>query len=125
MLFYQQHKSELPTSISYLHATNERKTGLEYDISEIYKPIIVDRAIFKLINKKMITKDSFEIIGDRLQIKYEARVKLIKEINNKLNQVIKVNNKYLSYNTRIYRDCLSLKNYLLKNEKLSFFKPWW
>jgi len=46
------YNTPLNPTISYLHEPSERRFSLCLDISEVFKPIIADRVIFKLINKK-------------------------------------------------------------------------
>lgn len=48
------YQTQLDPRIGYLHSTNQRKFSLNLDISEIFKPIIVDRVIFSLVNKKVL-----------------------------------------------------------------------
>jgi CRISPR-associated protein Cas1 len=54
------HQTQLNPTISYLHSPGERRYSLSLDISEIFKPIIVDRVIFKVLNKKMIQPQHFD-----------------------------------------------------------------
>lgn len=50
------HQTQLNPTISYLHTPGERRYSLSLDISEIFKPILVDRVIFRLLNKKNYKK---------------------------------------------------------------------
>ena len=43
-----------------MHETNERAFSLNLDIAEIFKPLLVDRAIFSVINRGEIKKEDFE-----------------------------------------------------------------
>lgn len=57
MMCYSQclraiHQTQLNPTISYLHLPGERRYSLSLDISEIFKPILVDRVIFKLLNRR-------------------------------------------------------------------------
>ena len=59
MMCYSQclraiHQTQLNPTISYLHTPGERRYSLALDVSEIFKPILVDRVIFKVLNKKEI-----------------------------------------------------------------------
>jgi CRISPR-associated protein Cas1 len=45
------YQTQLDPRIGYLHSTNERRFTLNLDVSEIFKPIIVDRTIFSLLNR--------------------------------------------------------------------------
>ena len=44
--------SQLNPTISYLHSVGERRFSLSLDISEVFKPLLADRIIFSLLNKK-------------------------------------------------------------------------
>ena len=54
------YQTQLDPRIGYLHSTNERRFTLNLDIAEIFKPIIVDRTIFSLLNKEVLTTSDFE-----------------------------------------------------------------
>lgn len=60
MILSEIYKTYLDPRIGYLHTTNFRSFTLNLDVAEIFKPIMVDRLIFQLINKKMITNKHFE-----------------------------------------------------------------
>ena len=53
------YKTHLDPRIGFLHATNFRRFTLNLDVAEIFKPIIVDRTIFYLLNKQMLKKQHF------------------------------------------------------------------
>lgn len=52
--------SQLNPTISYLHSASDRRFSLSLDIAEIFKPILVDRLIFSLLNKKVISESDFD-----------------------------------------------------------------
>ena len=56
----QIYHTRLDPRISFLHSPSDRRISLNLDISEIFKPILVDRLIFSLINKRMIKPSDFE-----------------------------------------------------------------
>jgi len=65
MMCYSQclraiHQTQLNPTISYLHTPGERRYSLSLDISEIFKPILVDRVIFKVLNKREIQEKHFD-----------------------------------------------------------------
>ena len=51
--------TQLTPTVSYLHEPGERRYSLALDISEVFKPIIVDRVIFNLINNRIIKEEHF------------------------------------------------------------------
>lgn len=79
----------LDPRIGFLHTTNSRRFSLNLDIADIFKPIIVDRVIFTLINRKMITEKDFISELGGIVMKENARKAFIQEINAKLESVIK------------------------------------
>lgn len=53
------YKTQLNPTISFLHQPGTRRFSLALDVSEVFKPLIADRLIFSLLNRKQITEDSF------------------------------------------------------------------
>ena len=53
------YNTQLNPTISYLHEPSERRFSLSLDLSEIFKPIFVDRLIFYMVNKRMLSKKDF------------------------------------------------------------------
>ena len=49
---YQTHLNQ---SISFLHEPTEQRFSLSLDLSEVFKPIIVFKTIFELVNTKRLT----------------------------------------------------------------------
>ncbi|NCC96817.1 MAG: type I-B CRISPR-associated endonuclease Cas1 [Synergistales bacterium] len=56
----QIYRTHLDPRIGFLHETNFRRFSLNLDVAEIFKPILVDRIIFSLINKKVIQAKHFD-----------------------------------------------------------------
>ncbi len=51
-------KTALDVRVGFLHATNRRQESLNLDIAELFKPLIVDRVVFSMINKGMIDSEN-------------------------------------------------------------------
>ena len=49
-------KTSLDPKIGVVHATNRRDYSLNLDFADVFKPIIVDRAIFSVVNRREIKK---------------------------------------------------------------------
>lgn len=60
------YQTQLNPVISFLHEPGERRYSLCLDIAEIFKPIIIDRVIFKVLNKKMLKESDFEKSMNRI-----------------------------------------------------------
>lgn len=113
------HELKINISIGYLHFSNRRTETLNLDIAEIYKPILVDRFVFKIINKRMIKLDDFE---SNTLLKKESLKHIVFEFDKILykTQVLK-KSKY-TYITLIKKDILQLKKFIFQGEKLNFFR---
>lgn len=64
------HQTQLNPTISFLHTPGERRFSLALDISEIFKPILVDRVILKCLIKNSFKKN---ISTENLIIAYSTR----------------------------------------------------
>lgn len=56
----QIYHTRLDPRISFLHSPSDRRISLNLDISEIFKPVLVDRLIFSMINKHMLRSSDFQ-----------------------------------------------------------------
>jgi len=82
------YRTHLDPRIGYLHTTNFRRFTLNLDIAEIFKPIIIDRVIFTILGKRMITGDDFEKGTDGIMIKEQARHCFVTQLEEKLKTTI-------------------------------------
>ncbi len=82
------YRIHLDPRIGYLHTTNFRRFSLNLDIAEVFKPIIVDRVIFTLIGKKMISNKDFKKDGYGLLLKEPGRRVFVEELENRLKRTI-------------------------------------
>ena len=93
MMCYSQclraiHQTQLNPVISYLHTPGERRFSLSLDISEIFKPLLVDRVIFKVLNKKMITPENFEENLNKVLLKTQGRKVFVQAFEDRLQETI-------------------------------------
>lgn len=131
-LFYTKvlgeiYKTQLNSTISYLHQPSTKRFSLSLDISEIFKPLIVDCLIFSLLNKKQITEKSFIKDFEYLRLKEDASKLIVQELEERLKQVIqhKDLNRKVSYQYLIRLECYKLIKHLLGEKKYLSFQMWW
>lgn len=60
MVLSEIYKTYLDPRIGFLHTTNFRRFSLNLDIAEIFKPMMVDRLIFSLLNKNSLNTKHFD-----------------------------------------------------------------
>lgn len=82
------YKTHLDPRIGFLHSTNFRRFTLNLDVAEIFKPILVDRMIFSLINKGELKKKHFEKRMDGVVMNEEGMKIFSKEFEERLQTTI-------------------------------------
>ncbi|HCC69470.1 MAG TPA: subtype I-B CRISPR-associated endonuclease Cas1 [Nitrospiraceae bacterium] len=119
--------TQLNPTVSYLHEPRERRYSLSLDIAEIFKPLIADPVIFKLVNNNMIKLDDFEEDVNWCYMNENGRKTFLKEYDQKLSTTIKHRRmkRNVSYRTIIRLECYKLIKHLLGDEVYSPFKAWW
>ena len=132
MMCYSQclraiHQTQLNPVISYLHTPGERRFSLSLDISEIFKPLLVDRVIFKVLNKKMITPENFEENLNKVLLKTQGRKVFVQAFEDRLQETIQHRslNRSVSYKHLIKLECYKIQKHLLGIEEYQAFKMWW
>lgn len=132
MMCYSQclraiHQTQLNPTISYLHSPGERRYSLSLDITEIFKPILVDRVIFKLLNKKEIQAKHFDNKMNRCLLNPTGKKIFVKAFEDRLNETIKHRtlNRSVSYRHLMKLECYKLAKHLLEMEEYKPFKMWW
>ncbi len=120
-------KTELNPTISYLHELSVKRFSLSLDISEVFKPLIVDRMIFSLLNKNVITSKDFEDGSKFLYLTENGKKKILAEYEKRLAKMIKHKNlnKNVSYKYLIRLECYKLIKHLNGEKMFEGFKIWW
>ena len=132
MMCYSQclraiHQTQLNPTISYLHSPGERRYSLSLDISEIFKPILVDRVIFKLLNRRELQERHFESKLNRCLLNPSGKKIFVKAFDDRLNETIQHRSlkRKVSYKHLIKLECYKLSKHLLGMEEYKPFKMWW
>jgi CRISPR-associated protein Cas1 len=120
-------QTQLNSTISYLHEPTDRRHSLSLDLAEIFKPIIIDKIIFKLINKNIIKDEHFEKTDSFCYIKENGKKLFVSEFEEKLNTKFyyrKTKNN-VSYKQLILFECYKLIKHLLDIERYESLKLDW
>lgn len=123
----QVYHTQLNPTISYLHEPGARRFSLCLDISEIFKPLIGDRLIFSLLNKRQITEDSFTKELNFLHLKQDASKLIATELEKRLRTTImhKGLGRKVSYQYLIRLEAYKLVKHLLGEKEYEGFTIWW
>ena len=117
------YRTHLDQRISYLHQPAERRFSLSLDISEAFKPVIVFRTIFELVNNRKIkVENHFNKELNYCILNDEGRRIFIEAFEERMESTFvhpKLRRK-VSYRTAIKLDCYKLIKNILENKE---FKP--
>ena len=132
MMCYSQclraiHQTQLNPVISFLHSPGERRYSLSLDLAEIFKPILVDRVIFKVVNKKEIQEKHFDRKLNCCLLSEAGKKIFIASFEERLNETIQHRSlkRNVSYKYLIRLECYKLIKHLLEMEEYKPFKIYW
>lgn len=119
--------TQLNPTISFLHQPGERRYSLALDIAEVFKPMLADRLIFSLLNKKQIVANDFDTKLNSCLLKDSGRKTVVKAWDEKLGETIKHRSlkRSVSYKHLVKLECYKLSKHVLGMEEYQPFKAWW
>jgi len=117
----------LEPSVSYLHEPGERRYSLALDIADLFKPILTDRVIFRLVNRGQISENDFEKEMNACLLNDKGRKTFTKEFEETLERTVDHPglNRKVSYQYLLRLEAYKLKKHLLTGEEYKPFKRWW
>ncbi|AOQ24460.1 CRISPR-associated endonuclease Cas1 [Moorella thermoacetica] len=121
------YRTALNPTISYLHEPSERRYSLALDVAEIFKPVFVDRLIFRLINLNMLKETHFDTNVNFVYLTEGGRKVFVKEFEETLEKTIlhRKLKRNIRYKSLVRLDLYKLIKHLLGEEKYSPMKVWW
>jgi len=104
------YNTRLYPEIGFVHEPGDGKLSLSYDIADIFKPLLTDRIIFKMINKNILSEKDFFIKNGMCIIKKEGKRKFTQEFENKIYSKLKLSGKTkrYSYKRLVLEECYKL-----------------
>ena len=118
------YRTHLDQRISFLHEPNEGRFSLSLDISEAFKPVLVYRTIFDLVNNKRLKVEKhFEKQTNYCILNDAGRKIFIEAFEKRLDSCFKHTKlkRQVSYKTAIKLDCYKLIKYVLENKDFEVF----
>ncbi len=119
--------THLNPTVSYLHGPGERRYSLALDLAEIFKPILADKLIFKLLNTKQIQEKHFRKELNFCYLEEGGRKIVLQEYDDRLKTTIKHRGlgRNVSYRHLIRLEAYKLVNHLMAREEYKAFRAWW
>ncbi|MEM1757475.1 MAG: type I-B CRISPR-associated endonuclease Cas1b [Candidatus Bathyarchaeia archaeon] len=114
--------THLDPRIGFLHEANFRRFSLNLDVAEVFKPIIVDRLIFYLINKGMLDESHFMKELGGVMLNERGKELVVREFERKMATTIKIRptGRKVSYRRLIRIELYKVEKHLMGEEE---YKP--
>ena len=120
-------KTALDPTIGFMHEPGERRFTLSLDIADIYKPILADRVLFRLVNRQQVGLDDFETDLEGCLLTEDGRLTVLAEYEDTLDRTVEHPRlkRKVSYKTLVQTDVYSLKKHVLTGEPYRPTERWW
>jgi CRISPR-associated protein Cas1 len=117
----------LDPAVSFLHEPGERRYSLALDIADLFKPLLADRVIFRVVNRNQVGIDDFETDLNGCFLEEGGRKTFSKEFEKTLDETVEHPrlNRNVSYQYLLRIEVYKLKKHLLTGEEYVPFKRWW
>lgn len=119
--------TQLNPTISFLHEPGARRYSLALDIAEIFKPLLADRLIFTMFNKKQIKENDFDKHLNGCLLKDKGRKAVVGAWDEKLRETIMHRDlcRKVSYRHLVKLECYKLAKHIMGLGEYEPFKTWW
>ncbi len=117
-------KTALDVRVGFLHATNRRMESLNLDLAELFKPLLVDRTVFRLINRKQLRPDRhFERLEDgAVWLNAEGKRLFLEKFHDKLHSRVTDHDQSKSYVQLMTEEVHKLARHFRNGEPYKPFK---
>lgn len=121
------HRTHLDPRIGFLHTTNRRRHTLNLDVAEVFKPIIVDRVIFSLINRGALQAKDFRSGTEGVFLTERGRKTFLEAYETRLKETIQHPKlgRAVSYRRLIRLDLYKIEKHLLGDEPYEPYVSRW
>lgn len=125
----QIYRTTLDPTLSFLHEPGHRRFSLALDLAEVFKPLLVDRAIFRLIKTGAIAPKHFEERLGGVYLKESGRRVFVAHWDERLRKTIHHRglDRRVSYERLVRLECHKLTRHLCdpKQDRYEGFHMWW
>jgi CRISPR-associated protein Cas1 len=128
LMLNQIYHTQLNPTISFLHEPGARRYSLALDISEVFKPIFVDRLIFTLLNKKELKASHFDNNMNGCLLNKAGKEIFVRAWEEKMKETFqhRALGRSVSYKHLVKLECYKITKYILGlEEKYKPFKANW
>lgn len=121
------YKTQLNSTISYLHEPSQKRFSLCLDLAEIFKPLFVDALIIALVNTKKIQTKHFENHEGMIYLSEEGKKIFIAAFDKKLKASVRHRQlkRNVTYRYLIRIECYKLIKHVINDEVYKPLQAWW
>ncbi len=122
------YRTQLNPTISFLHEPGERRFSLSLDLAEIFKPLIADRIIFRLFNRRQLNESKhFESEVGTCYLNDSGRKIFVAAFDEQMKQTVSHRKlkRHVSYQRLIRLECYKIIKHLVNMEPYQALRPWW
>ena len=115
-------KTSLDPRIGIVHAANRRQHSLNLDFADLFKPVIVDRIIFSLINKGQLKSSHFAGTGNEgVYLNSEGKRIFVEAYEEKMETKVVIKGRMRTYRQLMVQEIYKFQQFVLKEEE---YKPY-
>ena len=96
----------------FLHADKPGKPSMALDLMEEFRPHLIDRCVVKMVTKRAVTPEDFEVVDGVCQMKDHSRRLLLQEVLQKLEAELHVGELKLTWGGMILYQARKLAKFL-------------
>lgn len=122
------YRTALDPTVSYLHEPGDRRYSLALDLAEVFKPLLVDRAIFRLLKTGRLQPKHFESRMGGVYLKEAGRMRFVEAWDERLRRTVRHRglDRHVSYERLVRLDAYRLVRHLTDPaEPYEGFHAWW
>ena len=116
-------KTSLDIRYGIIHSSNSRTESLNLDIADLFKPLLVDKTIFTLVNRRIIDseEDFVEVENGGIYLSRSGKRKFIQAYEQKLYSTIKIGEVRRTYDAIMHNEIMKYKRFI--DGKAEKYKP--
>lgn len=121
------YKTHLDPRIGYFHSADLETFPLCLDVLYIFKPIMIHRLIFTLINRSMVSEKDFKEYKDNVILSKEGKGKFIIELDKRMRTTVKHRHlgRHVSYRRIIRLELYKIQKHLIEEKEYKPYQTLW
>ncbi len=113
-------QSHLDQTLSFIHAPTQARASLALDVAEIFKPVVIDRLIFRLINRKELDQSDFDEQEGICLLTPKGREKMIESFRQDMD-ITRVG-EMTGYRSVLLKEAYKIEAHLLEMEEYAPYR---